>query len=87
MCRLLDILMQIYLNFWLETEDNCTYKALYMACETLGTCKPREWFSLPKIQKKLEEAASNISTYSFWGKGNGYKLSSTFFVFIDKKNH
>ena len=73
--RCMDILVQVYENFWTEHQDSTIYKAVYMVHEAIRALKPRDWFCLPKIQLKLEECSKNESTYHMWGKGNGFKTS------------
>ena len=68
----MDILVQIYLNFWTETQDNVQYKALYCIYEGICRLKPPDWFSLPGIQRKLEECSKNDSNYFYFAKGKGY---------------
>ena len=82
--RLMEILVQIFRNFWEESADNVSYKALYMVFEGLNACKPRQWFLLPKIRTKLQECASNNSKYLLWGKGNGNETRITFFIIHEK---
>ena len=73
--RLLATLVDIYREFWCETEHNVHYKALYQIFECLSKLKPSNWFELPLIQAKLEECAVNTTKYQLWGKGNGFSLS------------
>ena len=81
--RFLDVLVQVYVNFWTETKDNTHYKAVYMVFEAIRALKPHDWFCLPNIQLKLEECARNESNYLLWGKGNGFILQVLFsFLFI-----
>lgn len=69
----MDMLVKIYNNFWTENQDNVHYKAIYCIYEGICRLKPRDWFSLPRIQTKLQECSTNDSKYIYFGKGNGYK--------------
>lgn len=68
----MDILVQVYVNFWTEAKDNTHYKGVYMIFEAIRALKPHDWFCLPRIGMKLEECSKNESTYLMWGKGIGY---------------
>ena len=70
--RFMDVLVQIYMNFWTENKDNIHYKAIYMIHESIRALKPHDWFCLPKIDTILEQCTKDESDYPFWGKGNGY---------------
>ena len=77
----MDTLVTIYKDFWSEDEDNVVYKGLYRAFEAVKACKPRDWFSMPLIQAKLDECSSNSSRYIFFGKGNGAEASFIYLVY------
>ena len=68
--RLIDSVLCIMRNWWIDHADNNIYKCLFMLHETICAQQPSSMFKMPKLKQVLENVASGKSYYPHWGKGS-----------------
>ena len=66
--------MRVARNFWIESNENCHYLAIWMLFEIITMQLPKVCFELPNIQKILEQCKNNKSRYSFWAQGKFHQI-------------
>lgn len=68
--RLIDSVLGIMRNWWIDHADNNIYKCLFMLHETICAQQPSLIFKMPKVKQIMENVASGKSDYPYWGKGS-----------------
>ena len=66
--------MRVARNFWIESNENCHYLAIWMIFEIITMQLPKVCFELPNIQKILEQCKNNESRYSYWAQGKFHQI-------------